>query len=661
MMPYDDPMQMMAPRRTGSLDSMDEPDFNPQDMVDVAQSMLLTPPPPDITDILDGASRAQSKYQRRNERIQMNRALCRMAEMYAARLRLSRVTNDPSDDSDIAISLPNTMLMQHARDLGSTRYIIRIAARSTQRKAIRDAEKQDEFLDEARAQFNRRHQAAGGTAMLDELAGLHLLECGHYYEIVRLDPEYKGLPICVEWVDALEMYPVWGAKGIKACYRIVKLTTEQIRAQFGQELYPDEKGDEEHDVIAFYDDWYLAVVADNDWLKPPTPHGYPHGCPVNAAFAHGYSGAMDDTHLQADEAEAQRGRGFLESKISEFEQMVNLIMNQVWQAHYNSNPAMLHKRKQGDTDAPIDIKMGKMNKAEGDHDVSPILFGDSVLSKDATQFFFDAVQSGTIPLSTDQMAASGFDRILAQLRQGGTLDFVRNALKGVLERRYICVLSLFRAYGDTTDVMISDPMSGRMVKDSFTWRGVDPHPIVSVSWPPFTPAEQVQMGPMVATMVEAGLWDIDTAHAYLGVDNSAQVKRNVMRERALKNPLAEQAAAQINTLLYFREMFEQYQEQGDHQAAQWFAMMGQKLEQEMMQSLMPQPPQMPAMGQPQLPASPGMGPAPAPPGIPPQSQPPAMRNPMALPDMGPGVPTGQPNPLELLLAQSGITDPYGGR
>ena len=535
------------------------------------------PPPkrlpiPKKDDLLDGANRLRQIMQLRDSDILLGREVRDLGRL-AVQQSGWRKTDDIRDDPIMRLSQATTILDRTATIVGTLKETRIIPASANTEIAERDAERPQAFLREFVRVNNRRYMRGGGSDSLQVARVRYLATDGQCFERFCLHPGDDRYPWIAEVVDPLECFPEFVNWELNALYRCVTLRAAEIRARWGATLLPDVPDWDQRDAIAFYNDTWHAVLLDNDWLKPPKPHGYPWGIPWIITYVNGRIGSHAATKSPAwtaEETEANRGRGVIWDHISEFDQKAR-IWTALTDATYKAiNPPINYEV---DPEAvtpdpePFDEPGKKNPRRKGLAEPRPMQRANDLPYIAAfSQSLDQAIEFGLIPQGLPG-ATSGNDRAIQLETYRPYFDPFITAITSHNERLYEASLQLFGKYGVET-MVVGKSLRGAEYLWPFTPAMVPEKPRVILTYEEINKVDRLRALQVAATARAAGVASPQYIHReLLKTEDVEQEMIHLQEWMAMQAPGGQEILQKLYALQAVARYRDERHERGDEQGA----------------------------------------------------------------------------------------------
>lgn len=622
-------------------------------------------PLPKLDVLKEEIARLRDLNQLRNEAIQIRRDLVALATV-AAKASHGTQTNTTKDDFVMRLSWPDTVLQEVVNTLGRIETYLSMEAEENTEAAEEAAEKPIALLDRLNELFEDEFARNGGPQPLLMAMVQYAARDGMIAQKLCRRPNDPDNVWDYELFDPIEAIPVFiGGKYVR-CYRISLMKVQDIRAQWGDNLLPDAKGDDEREVIACYDDYYHAVFTtddDENWLKPPKPHEYEWGIPIQITYFRGYTGSRGDRvlHNADEDVEANRGRGIFDAVVDELKEWARTQSAVIDRMMLTVRPPIVVTSEQGEAaDVKVNRSANGRTNLRGGEKVEPLAQSnlDTQYIQILSQTIVGALENATLPLPSMARFQSGFERHVAEKQAASFYEPFLRGLKIALRWRYRAALLCFRQFGEQMDV------SGLSARGKpFRWVAtpdmIPEDPRVVVEFSDINPLDRIQMLGAIAPIYSAGGIDSLTAFGpdFLKLKNPHLIMERIREEQIWKNPAAQAALLPSVTIGALEKMLKDARNRGHDLQAKVIEEQLVKLGSQILAPQPQMPPGVPPMGpgeppQPPMPMPqmPGMG-AP-PPALP-------MANPAAAPsDFSQGG-AGQLGPDILAQRENGRA-PIGG-
>ncbi|MGD9715080.1 MAG: hypothetical protein AB7V46_23930 [Thermomicrobiales bacterium] len=631
MMPYD--MQRPSPSGNGGLSLAVRSAILPREDTD-------RPKKPKLEDLQQELDRIRPNFQLRNTLLARWRGTIRVLSEYQPLTDGWRTTDNQDDDRPIPITEPATIINDRIRKVGGMGARIKVAADNRSADAFTKADKSVTFLKNFRDRANKDYRAAGHGVGRQQALTRYLSEDGHCYERLLLVQDRREMPFSTQFLDPLDVYPVWsyrhGLEKLKRVYHVVEMEVGEIRALFGEDCCEGQADDTKATVVNYYDEWYTGVWIDgqiDEWIRKCTPHNY-GCCPIIPKFNKGWVSRSDVAAQDVSIREATRGRSVIADHIGTIDRAGRHLAAAQRELYKAVDPP-LHAQL-GQEDDGVELNTGPAEVTytkDPNTKIAPLPKDNQAFNIITTlmQVAKDSLSADQLMLDPNAARSSGFDRVVASLEAQTVLNDLVSTIEDHEAEIGERVLSIYkRLFSNRMQALLvglgvidADPQhplgpvpileddEGRQIQAVYTADDVPDYIRVNVALETVNELNRVQMGGQILPQVGVLLSRYDALVAMDVPDPKAAIQR-MDEEMAMQSPDAQKILQPLAILRALKAQLQEAIDQGDRMGAAYLQMQIERYGMQLahQQAQPPQPDPM-SMGAP--PGPPGMPQLPPPP------------------------------------------------
>lgn len=411
---------------------------------------------------------------------------------------------------------------------------------------LRDAaQRLEDFLRWCWEVWNQRWMQGLHGPLLRDIA--HFL-CLRGWVAIRVayDPDAPEgeIPVSLHLADPRQVYPQLGSNGIRYVVHRYWSTVGEILDEWpeAKRLFGDHEEDEILEVVAYYDDWWHAVLVDNQVVKPPTAHGYGF---VPWVVATGLGAPIRATETDTTHWTAEVGVSLFHGIKQAYQQVNRIISQLATEVARVANPPVVYyyDPARPDTPQPIRLDSGATNFLYFDRERVDILqvTPNPANAQPVLQSLLDDMEKGGLPgVLWGVGQGSGFALTLQTDAAMDTLQPLVATLENLVMQVNQRCLELIRDLHDgAVGYLVRDPLTGSWVAG----QAVTPELIQAVGtrsvvkFRKVLPRDRAQLAQLAALLTDKKLISLETARdELLGLDNPQRENERVLADLAYMDP-----------------------------------------------------------------------------------------------------------------------------
>ncbi|WP_040669092.1 hypothetical protein [Nitrolancea hollandica] len=358
--------------------------------------------------------------------------------------------------------------------------------------------------------------------------------------------------------DPRQVYPQLNADGLGLRWVInrIPMTIGALKSEWeeAEKLFEGREDDESIDVDAYYDEWWHAVYAEGEEIRPPTAHEY--------GFVPWAIRAANSVPIRATSRDKTNwvGRSFpaIFEPIKLAYKQLNKVLSQIaTEVERSANPPLLYFYDPARPEEPRAIKFdkGETNYLIYDRErVEPLMAGPRpVDAGPLVNALTDDIEKGSLPsvLWGVNANATGFALSLLQGSARDQLYNLARAMERIQEDINHMYLRLIRDFHDSDvgfwvkDEATGDWVSGEtLTVDEIAKIGTK----TRVKYHDLAPQDRIALANLAAMLVDKKIIDLETARRdFVFLENPERVNDRVLHdlvyldEQVVKNVLVREA------------------------------------------------------------------------------------------------------------------------